>query len=76
MLYKSLFQLYPDNFQNNYFLLSDKLEDIRYSKSAGWNTIFILRKYKYSDHFPLRSMLPAVNRKLLFYLVVSSTLEH
>ena len=30
MLYKSLFQLYPDNFQNNYFLLSDKLEDIRY----------------------------------------------
>ena len=27
MLYKSLFQLYPDNFQNNYFLLSDKLED-------------------------------------------------
>ena len=30
MLYKNLFQLYPDNFQNNYFLLSDKLEDIRY----------------------------------------------
>ncbi len=30
MLYKSLFQLYPDNIQNNYFLLSDKLEDIRY----------------------------------------------
>ncbi len=29
MLYKNLFQLYPDNFQNNYFLLSDKLEDIR-----------------------------------------------
>ncbi len=28
MLYKNLFQLYPDNFQNNYFLLSDKLEDI------------------------------------------------
>ena len=27
MLYKSLFQLYPDNFQNDYFLLSDKLED-------------------------------------------------
>ena len=34
MLYKNLFQLYPDNFQNNYFLLSDKLEDIRYSYSA------------------------------------------
>ena len=31
MLYKNLFQLYPDNFQNNYFLLSDKLEDIRYT---------------------------------------------
>ncbi len=30
MLYKNLFQLYPDNFQNNYFLLFDKLEDIRY----------------------------------------------
>ena len=27
MLYKNLFQLYPEN---NYFLLSDKLEDIRY----------------------------------------------
>ncbi len=30
MLYKNLFQLYLDNFQNNYFFLSDKLEDIRY----------------------------------------------
>ncbi len=28
VLYKDLFQLYPDNFQNNYFLLSDKLEHI------------------------------------------------
>ncbi len=26
MLFKNLFQLYLDNFQNNYFLLSDKLE--------------------------------------------------
>ena len=31
MLYKNLFQLYPDNFPNNYFLPSDKLEDIRYT---------------------------------------------
>ncbi len=30
MLYKNLFQLYLDNFQNNCFLLFDKLEDIRY----------------------------------------------
>ena len=35
MLYKNLFQLYPDNFQNNYFLLSDKLEDIRYLLSQS-----------------------------------------
>ncbi len=35
MLYKNLFQLYPDNFQNNYFLLSDKLEDIRYTVHNG-----------------------------------------
>ena len=39
MLYKNLFQLYPDNFQNNYFLLSDKLEDIRYIVfSYSYNT--------------------------------------
>ncbi len=37
---KNLFQLYPDNFQNNYFLLSDKLEDnIRYTIS--WSCTFI-----------------------------------
>ncbi len=31
MLYKNLFQLYPDNFQNKYLLLSDKLEDTLYT---------------------------------------------
>ena len=37
MLYKNLFQLYPDNFQNNYFLLSDRLEDIRYLQAYMHN---------------------------------------
>ncbi len=42
MLYKNLFQLYPDNFQNNYFLLSDKLEDIRYLFIEGALCLFVL----------------------------------
>ena len=46
MLYKNLFQLYPDNFQNNYFLLSDKLEDIRY---AVMTLFYVLKFCGYSQ---------------------------
>ncbi len=48
MLYKNLFQLYPDNFQNNYFLLSDKLEDIRYH---NYNAKFSRHLYFVEWHF-------------------------
>ena len=43
MLYKNLFQLYPDNFQNNYFLLSDKLEDIRYIEEFHCMHVFPIK---------------------------------
>ena len=56
MLYKSLFQLYPDNFQNNYFLLSDKLEDIRYIR-----TIYAKKRILNSQHYRVRVGKRSIN---------------